>query len=108
MKEDSVFIRHMLDSIARIREYLQGVTQSDFHSNPMVHDAVIRNYQVLGEACKKVSPFLKARNSHVPWKEIAATRDKIIHSYEKVDWDTLWITAMDDLPFLEKNLEKLI
>ena len=78
---DREFILDMLDACSRILEYTGGMSFGEFYGSQMVQDAVIRNLEILGEASKRVSDGLKKKYSEVEWREIARTRDKIIHFY---------------------------
>lgn len=98
----------MLQAVVRIGEYLEGVNRADFDSDFKTQDAVIRQFQILGDASKKISSLVKLEFPRVPWKEVAAMRDKIVHSYEKVDLDLIWITAHDDLPFLREQIQSVL
>jgi uncharacterized protein with HEPN domain len=76
-----------------------------FQKNKMVQDAVIRNFEIIGEATKKVSEDYKQVHFEVPWKPMSGMRDKLILDYIGVDIAMLWKTIMEDLPPLEKKLE---
>ena len=73
----------------------------------MVIDAVIRNFEIIGEATKMISDNLKQSHYEVPWKEMAGMRDKLIHDYLGVDVDVIWETIQNDIPILERLLKKV-
>lgn len=73
----------------------------------MLQDAIIRNFEVIGEASKKISKDFKKVYFEIPWKEISGMRDKLIHDYLGVDIDVIWETIIKDLPFLMKELKKI-
>jgi uncharacterized protein with HEPN domain len=106
MKDDTIYIDHILKSITNIIEYTKGFNIEDFSTNTLVQDAVIRNFEIIGEA-KKVSNVYKKVNAEVPWKEMAGMRDKLIHDYIGVDIDVIWKTIKQDLPTLKESLENL-
>ena len=68
---------------------------------------MIRNFEIIGEASKRVSDEFRKVNHEVPWKEMAGMRDKLIHDYIGVDIDVIWKTIIQDLPGLKKLLEDL-
>ncbi len=106
MKEDLLYIEHILGCINNILDYTKGLTVNDFSENQMIQDAVIRNFEIIGEASKKVSVQFKETYSEVPWRAMSGMRDKLIHDYIGVDAIVIWKTIEEDLPFLKELLEK--
>ena len=105
MKDDSLYIDHILRSINNILEYTKGLSKKEFSKNNMVQDAVIRNFEIIGEATKKVSDVYKQLHFEIPWKEMSGMRDKLIHDYIGVDKAVIWKTIKEDLPHLKMILE---
>jgi uncharacterized protein with HEPN domain len=67
-------------------------------SDPKTQDAVIRNFEVIGEAAKRVPHEYRAAHPSIPWQLMAGFRDVLIHGYDGVDLGRVWITATRDLP----------
>lgn len=105
LKDDSIYIEHILESINKIQRYVQDISKEEFINNDLLQDAVIRNFEIIGEASKKISPDLKLSYSMIPWREIAGMRDKLIHDYFGVDIEMIWITINEDLPTLLLQIE---
>ncbi len=105
MKDDSLYIDHILQSVNNIIEYTKDLSKQDFSGNKMVQDAVIRNFEIIGEATKKVSDDYKQVHFEVPWKAMSGMRDKLIHDYIGVDTAVIWKTIKEDLSPLKKKLE---
>jgi uncharacterized protein with HEPN domain len=97
-RDDTVYLRHMLDAVSAVEEYLQGANEDSFKRNRLLQDGVVRQVQIAGEAAKRLSPEFRARHADVPWQDIAGMRDKLVHDYFGVDVDTVWLTAIEDLP----------
>lgn len=108
VRDDSLYLLHILQAIDQIEEYLQGFDQAGFNRSRLVQDAVIRQFEIIGEATKNVSPALRAKASAVPWKNLAGMRDKLIHQYFGVDIDAVWETARQDLPLLRPLIAALL
>ena len=83
MKHDKLYIAHILECIHRIESYTHN-GRDTFLNTPMAQDAAIRNFEVIGEAAKRVSSELKQAHPDVPWRRIAAFRDVLIHDYYPV------------------------
>jgi len=105
MKDDLAFIEHILLCIDKIQEYTNALTDEDFNNNELIQDAVIRNIELIGEATKKISKDLKKQYHEIPWKEMSAIRDKLIHDYFGVDIDVVWRTVKKDIPYLKSLIE---
>lgn len=103
-KDESAYLEHIRDSIARIEKYTNGMGEPEFISNELVQDAVIRQLQIIGEAAKKLSDETRAMYPDVQWKDIAGMRDKLVHDYFGVDLGAVWDTVTNDLPGLGKAL----
>jgi uncharacterized protein with HEPN domain len=106
--DESVYLRHILDSIARIELYLQGVDETAFQQHDMAQDAVIRQLEIIGEAVKRLSPELCDQHPQIPWSDIARMRDKLIHGYFGVDIDKVWLTTQDDLPVFKAQVNEML
>lgn len=107
MKNDRVYLTHILECIQSIESYLPN-GKKDYFSSKMTQDAVIRNLEIIGEATKNISEELKLKNSHLPWKETAGLRDVLIHEYFGVDNEIVWNVVEKELPKLKENITGLI
>ena len=76
----------------------------DFLQDYKTQDAVIRNIEILGEAAKLLSDEAKEKYPNIPWKDIAGTRDKLIHNYFGVNVDIVWDIAKNEIPLLSTEL----
>ncbi|WP_321428359.1 DUF86 domain-containing protein [uncultured Methanolobus sp.] len=104
MRDDSVFLNHILDAINQIEEYIADMTYDGFLDNRLVQDAVVRQLEIIGEATKNLSPTKTEEYPQIPWKEIAGMRDKLIHAYFGVDLEEVWNTTKRDIPYLKEIL----
>ena len=107
IKNDWVYIEHILESIDKIEDFTREISRFDFDWNVMIQDAVIRNIEIIGEATKKISKQLTESHQEIPWSEMAGMRDKLIHDYLDVDLDVVWKTVEIDLPLLKEMISKI-
>ena len=107
-KDDSVYLRHILDAILKIEEYTKEVDYRSFTQNTLIQDGVIRQLEIIGEATKRLSTALRSKYANIPWKKIAGIRDKLIHDYFGVDIDAVWDTLKQDLPALKEEAKRII
>ncbi|HIH22479.1 TPA: DUF86 domain-containing protein [Candidatus Micrarchaeota archaeon] len=108
MKDQSVYLKHMLEAIQRIKDYTKNMDVKAFFNNNMVEDAVVRNIEIIGEASKNLSAEFKKKYSDVPWKDISGMRDRIVHFYFGLDFGLVWNVVEHDLPKLEKSIRKIL
>jgi len=101
MKDDKIYIEHILRSIERIESYISGKNQEDFSEDYLTQDAVIRQLEIIGEAKKRISTTFRSINPHIPWQDMAGMRDILIHNYIDVDTDIVWKTASESIPELK-------
>jgi len=104
MKNDLLYIDHILESIEKIESYTNDLTKKEFSKNELVQDAVIRNFEIIGEASKKISKDTKQTFHKISWKEISGMRDKLIHDYMGVDIEVIWTTIKKDLIELKHQM----
>ncbi|HCU25381.1 MAG TPA: DUF86 domain-containing protein, partial [Deltaproteobacteria bacterium] len=93
--------------VQKIEEYVQG-DSSSFFSDSMMQDAILRNFEVIGEAAKNLSENFKKEYSQVPWKKIAGFRDVLIHDYMGVDLSEVWNIIEQNLPDLKQEIGNLL
>ena len=100
-------LQHMLDAARKAGEFVQGKTRADLDRDDMLMLALVRLLEVVGEAATGVPDDLRQRAPKIPWKEIAGTRNRLIHGYFDVDADIVWEIVTHDLPSLIAELEQL-
>jgi uncharacterized protein with HEPN domain len=106
-KEDFIFIEHILDSINAIQTFSKNLSKEQLISNRLKQSAIVREIEIIGEAVKNISETLKNKHPEVLWKEIAGTRDKMIHHYFGVDISIVWNIISSDLPILKEQMLKI-
>lgn len=101
-------IQDILFAIDKIEKYTSGKTLEEFIESDIVMDAVIRNFEIIGEASKSIPLSIRDSYAYIPWVEMSGMRDILIHQYFGVDLKVLWHTATEHLPPLKTQLETLL
>lgn len=105
MKSDGPYLGHIADSIAAIETYT-AAGRDAFMKDRLVQDAVIRNFEIIGEAASRLSPVIRNLPG-VPWRKIIAFRNRLIHAYWSVDLPLVWDVVENELPRLKAEVQRL-
>lgn len=103
-RSDLLLCQDMLDSISKIESYTDGLDLDAFVSQSMIVDAVVRNFEIIGEAASKTSESFRAAHREIEWRRIIGLRHRIVHEYFGIDFQILWTIRTDYLPILKEAL----
>ena len=104
---DRAAVLELLTRAERILSIASGLDEEGFLADVVKQDAVIRNFEVMGEAAKRISEATRTTAAAIPWTTLARFRDLLIHGYDIVSPRQVWRTIQDDLPSLVDELRKL-
>lgn len=102
-----LYLRDILNAINSIEKFVEGMNINDFKKDDKTVSAVIRKFEIIGEASKNIPKVVKNRYISIPWNEMAAFRDKLIHFYFGINYEIIWNTIKINLPELRAQLEKM-
>jgi len=106
-KEDTVYLRHILECIRRIEEDI-AEGRERFMAGHTLQDAVLRNLQVMAESTQRLSDAVKATQPDVEWRKIAAFRNILVHDYLGIDLEAVWDITRRDVPELKQAVELML
>jgi uncharacterized protein with HEPN domain len=107
-RDDSVYLRHIVDAILQIEQYLLGMSIDVYTDNRMLQDAVVRQLEIVGEASGNLSKEFCNQHPEVPWGQIVAMRNRIAHDYINVDMEIVWDVVQQDLPPLKSRIAAIL
>lgn len=107
-RRDKEYLMDILTACENILCYKEGYDYETFIGDRKTQDAIIRNIEIIGEAVKNISETLKEKYPEIAWKEIAKTRDKLIHAYFGVDLDIVWDIINIDISHLREQVKEII
>ncbi len=107
-KDYKAYLRHILDSIMLIENYTRNLSFEEFEKDRKTIDAVIRNFEIIGEASSKLPKEFREKYPEIPWKSIIGLRNVLIHDYFGVDVVAVWENIRQKLPELGQQIKSII
>ena len=98
MRRDELYLNDMIEAADHIAAFLGEMSFEDFGKSELVQSAVVQKLAIIGEAAARISGDVKSRHVHVPWLQIVAFRNILVHAYFGIDWTEVWKAAKIDCP----------
>ncbi len=108
MRESNLLLKDILEAISAIERFVERISFEDFISNDEKSSAVIRKFEIIGEATKGLPKDLKDKHPEILWKEMAGFRDKLIHFYFGVKYELVWQAIKKRLPQIKSLIQKIL
>lgn len=105
------YLEHIVEAIERIDRYVSNMTEVAFLQDEKTRDAVVRNFEIIGEAAHNVAHYHAAfaeAHPEIPWELMYAMRNRVAHGYFQVDYEMVWKTIHTDLPKLHPLVRNVL
>ena len=102
------YLNDMISFAENVVTYCEDLDLETFEQTGLNYDATVRNLELIGEAANHIPTQIRETNTSIPWRQIIATRNRLIHGYLGIDNDTLWSIIQDDIPSLIIELQKIV
>lgn len=108
MRHERLYLNDIVEAADHIAEFIAGADFEAFQGSEMLRSAVVQKLGVIGEAAARVSADLTSRHPEVPWPQIVAFRNILIHAYFGIDWDVVWRAATNRCPVLRRQIGDIL
>jgi len=106
-REWKLFVEDILESVEKIEEYVKDMTLDDFKQDRKTIDAVVRNFEIIGEASRYIPDDIKIKFQNVDWKAIVGLRNRIAHEYFGISLAIVWEIIKGELPILKEQMKEI-
>ncbi len=103
-----MYLQDILVAMARIAEYLEGYDFDQFKKDYKTLDAVIRNFEIIGEASRRLPDHINKNNSDLPWDEMYLLRNKVSHEYFGIEYEIIWDICINHLAENRKQIQSIL
>ena len=107
-RSPQILLRHMLDAAREASLFVQDKSRKDLDGDRQLQHSLIRCIEIVGEAASRIDFDFREAHPQIPWIDIVAMRNRLIHAYFDVDLDIVWSTSKNELPALIRQIEKLL
>ena len=107
-RELNILLQDIQESIFKIKKYVEGYSYQEFIDDDKTIDAVVRNFEIIGEASSKIDSEFKDENQQINWKDLKNFRNRMIHDYAGIDYEIVWVVITNYLDALENKITILI
>jgi len=108
MRRDLLYLTDIVEAADHIARFIAGMDFEGFEKSELVRSAVVQKLSIIGEAAARVSGTVRSRDPQVPWPQIVAFRNILVHAYFGIDWDEVWRAARNRCPVLREQVARLL
>lgn len=108
MRDYRLYLKDISDAMDSIEKFVEGMDFDEFIRDDKTTSAVVRKFEIIGEATKMIPEFIKEKYPQVPWKDMAGMRDRLIHAYFGIDYVLIWETIKNAIPKTKSIVHKIL
>jgi len=108
MREHRLYLNDILKALEAVENFVEGLNFEDFKQDDKTSSAVLRKFEIIGEAAKQVPESIKQKYPAVGWKEMAGMRDKLIHLYFGINYELVWQTIKNRIPEIKPAIRQIL
>ena len=106
-RDIKLYLKDILEAMEAIEKFVKDMNFEEFRNNDLVSSAVIRKFEIIGEATRNIPQTIRKKYQDIPWKTMVGFRDKLIHFYFGIRYDIVWETIKSKLPELKEKIKKV-
>ena len=100
-------VKDIIESAEKIKQYVKGMSYSNFNNDPKTVDAVVRNFEIIGEAANRIPDDIKNKYPDIDWMRIQGLRNRIVHDYFGIDLEIIWSIIQEYLDQLAAEIQSI-
>jgi len=108
MRDTKLFIKDIISAISAIEQFVDEMNLEQLKNDDKTASAVVRKFEIIGEASKNIPVDVKERYPEIPWKTMSGMRDRLIHAYFGIDFNLIWDAIKNEIPELKIKLQKIL
>ncbi len=107
-RDRNILLNDILESLKKIKKYMDGMTFEDFLKDDKTIDACVRNFEIIGEVSSKIDEDFKLLHPEIEWNRMKGLRNRLIHDYSGIDYELVWNIISEYLDDLENQIQKIL
>jgi uncharacterized protein with HEPN domain len=108
MRDISLYLQDIVQAMLAIEQFVEGMSFNEFKTDDKTSSAVIRKFEIIGEAAKQIPEEIRNKYPLIPWKEMAGMRDRLSHFYFGIKYDLVWHTIKDVIPQVKPAIQEIL
>ncbi len=108
MRDISLYLQDILEAMLALEMFVEGMSFEEFKEDDKTTSAVIRKFEIIGEASKQIPDEFRVKYPQIPWKEMSGMRDRLIHFYFGIKYELVWHTIKDVIPVVKPAVQEML